>query len=389
MFFLGSGKNGFLRARGSMSIKRLARGPLILASIRFHSNTTSHEENWIELAKSIRNFSTKKLEPVTLEELVKVAHKMPSEEALLANAESAIDSISAGLARRLEALRRLDYLIVLNPSISQIYTLYFNSFRVISQTKPPQNLEENDKFVEVLERLVMAHTDTIPTLAKGFYEARKYMSIEKTSKILDSHLRARIGNRLLAENHIALTHPIGSNFLGAVQKDCNPWHIMRSATQFVSDICEMKYGIYPQVHIDQGENITFPYIPVHLEYIFTEVLKNAFRAVIENQAVKHPIAVTVIRTGQGALVRIRDRGGGIPPDVLNNVFGFAFSTFDDGEGDGFSTLNTPPGASSIAGLGYGLPLSRAYAEFFGGKLDIQSYDGWGTDVYITIRSTAA
>jgi Mitochondrial branched-chain alpha-ketoacid dehydrogenase kinase/Histidine kinase-, DNA gyrase B-, and HSP90-like ATPase len=366
-----------------MSVKRLVTRPLI--NVRHHVNTT-HDEDWIDLAKSIRDFSSRKLNPITLQELVSVAQKMPSEESLLANAKNAIDGISAGLARRLEALRKLDYLIVLNPNISQIYTLYFNSFRVISQTKPPSTLAENDKFVEVLDRLVSAHTDTIPTLAKGFYEARKYMSIEDSSRVLDSHLRARIGNRLLAEHHIALTHPIGPNFQGAVQTDCNPWHIVRSAAQFVTDICELKYGVHPQVQIDQGDNITFPYIPVHLEYIFTEVLKNAFRAVIENQALKYPILVTVIRTGQGALVRIRDRGGGIAPSVLDNVFGFAFSTFDEGEGDGFSTLNTPPGASSIAGLGYGLPLSRAYAEFFGGKLDIQSYDGWGTDVYITIKS---
>lgn len=341
------------------------------------------------MSRSIREFSSRKINPITLKELVDVARatqESSSQEILLNNAKAAIEGISTGLATRLEALRKLDYLIVLNPNISQIYTLYFNSFRVISQTAPPTTLEENDEFVEVLERLVRAHTDTIPTLAKGFFEARKYMSIEESSKVLDSHLRARIGNRLLAEHHIALTLPIGPNFLGAVQTNCSPWHILQSAAQFVADICELKYGVHPQVHIDQGENITIPYIPVHLEYIFTEVLKNAFRAVIEKKSTKYPIVVTVIRTGQGAVIRIRDRGGGISPSVLDNIFGFAFSTFDEGEGDGFSTLNTPPGASSIAGLGYGLPLSRAYAEFFGGKLDIQSYDGWGTDVYITIKA---
>jgi signal transduction histidine kinase len=37
--------------------------------------------------------------------------------------------------------------------------------------------------------------------------------------------------------------------------------------------------------------------------------------------------------------------------------------------------------SSIAGLGYGLPLSRAYAEYFGGGIAVQSLYGWGCVSY--------
>jgi signal transduction histidine kinase len=287
----------------------------------------------------------------------------------------------------LEALRNLDYLIVLNPNISQIYSLYYNSFRVISSTPPPQTMEENFKFVEVLERLVETHSNTIPVLAKGFFEARKYISAEESSGILDRHLRARIGTRLLAEHHIALTNPIGDNFIGTIQKDCRPADTLKECAHFVGDICDMKYGITPHVTIDQGDAVQLAYVPVHMEYIFTELLKNAFRAVIENDKADVPVLLTIIRTGQGVMIRIRDRGGGIPPHLQEHVFGFAYSTFEETEGTGFSTLNTPPGGgSSIAGLGYGLPLSRAYAEFFGGKLQIQSYHGWGTDIYVTLKS---
>ncbi|ANB15086.1 protein kinase PKP1 [Sugiyamaella lignohabitans] len=86
------------------------------------------------------------------------------------------------------------------------------------------------------------------------------------------------------------------------------------------------------------------------------------------------------------MVRIRDRGGGIPPELQASVMDFAYSTYEENEGTGFATLNSPPGGSSIAGLGYGLPLSKAYAEFFGGRLQIQSYHGWGTDIYVTLKS---
>lgn len=38
--------------------------------------------------------------------------------------------------------------------------------------------------------------------------------------------------------------------------------------------------------------------------------------------------------------------------------------------------------SPLAGLGYGLPIARNYARYFGGELQIVSMEGYGTDGYI-------
>ena len=38
------------------------------------------------------------------------------------------------------------------------------------------------------------------------------------------------------------------------------------------------------------------------------------------------------------------------------------------------------------GLGYGLPLSRLYARYFKGDVQIASVDGYGTDVYVYLQS---
>jgi pyruvate dehydrogenase kinase 2/3/4 len=43
------------------------------------------------------------------------------------------------------------------------------------------------------------------------------------------------------------------------------------------------------------------------------------------------------------------------------------------------------GQPPIAGFGYGLPLSRLYARYFGGDLSIMSMDGWGTDAYLYLN----
>ena len=42
----------------------------------------------------------------------------------------------------------------------------------------------------------------------------------------------------------------------------------------------------------------------------------------------------------------------------------------------------------MAGLGCGLPIARAYAEFLGGRLDLATMHGFGTDVYYGVKRTA-
>ena len=37
---------------------------------------------------------------------------------------------------------------------------------------------------------------------------------------------------------------------------------------------------------------------------------------------------------------------------------------------------------AIAGYGVGLPMSRLYAQYFGGDLDVKSVEGLGTDCYL-------
>ena len=63
-------------------------------------------------------------------------------------------------------------------------------------------------------------------------------------------------------------------------------------------------------------------------------------------------------------------------------------SLDDGSGGGLVQGEGTDGAtdfgrgSPLAGLGYGLPISRAYARFFGGDLQIMSVEGHGTDAYV-------
>lgn len=282
--------------------------------------------------------------------------------------------------------------------------------------------EDEETFTQVMATLVRTHSNTIPDLARGFLESRKYISPPAVTRFLDEHLRARIGTRLLAEQHIALHNSSlqrnpdseRSNYIGIIDTALRPADIVRSCESFVSDICELSYGVRPAVIIDGEPDTTIAHVPVHLEYVITELLKNAFRATIEQGHERDAIQVTIAPTPQsgengnsvdsmhregdaharaprlelpdeaapGVTIRIRDRGGGIAPDDYEKLWTYGFTTFNEREasdasssGSGTDALDIISGASgggsTLAGLGYGLPLGRAYAEYFGGGIAVQ------------------
>ncbi|CAK7266170.1 hypothetical protein SEPCBS57363_001955 [Sporothrix epigloea] len=427
-----------------------------------------------------------------LADLVRNGWPPLGEKALLESANFSLELIPVRLARRLQALRNLPYIVVSNSHVRQIYRNYRHSLRsllpwwrrrVKGQGAPAiTTLEEEIAFTDVLAELVTTHQNTIPILAQGFLESRKYIAPADVTAFLDEHLRARIGTRLIAEQHIALhlsSQPFGqelastspsdsaaeaksqanhgsnqakvnaaaaaavvsddmsatspasetSSYIGIIDTQLCPARTIDSCANFVSDICELKYGVRPQWRIDGEPNTTFAYVPMHLEYIATELLKNAFRAVVENKMHREPVVITIAPepsgsssssssgsgsgsgnsssilplddNAPGVTIRIRDRGGGICPDVLPNIWSYSFTTFSDYDdfssgsgasggggdlGDGLGIIaSSNNGGSSIAGLGYGLPLSRAYAEYFGGGIAVQSLHGWGTDVYLRLK----
>jgi len=317
--------------------------------------------------------------------------------------------------------------------VAQIHNIYMLS---LSTLLPYAGREINTKedehsFTEVMAGLVQAHTNTIPLMARGFLESRKYINPSTVASFLDTHLRLRIGTRLIAENHIFLHYesqpssPVEeSSFIGVVDTKLRPAAIVRNCESFVADICELQYGVRPSVVINGEPDTTISYIPTHLEYIMTELLKNAFRATVERGHEREPIEVTIAPSpayspsadssapsshppssssspspsnsdaSPGVTIRIRDRGGGISPENYVNLWNYGFTTFNEREasdatGSGADALDVISGASAggstLAGLGYGLPLSKAYAEHFGGGISVQSLYGWGTDVYLTLK----
>ncbi|KAI0218770.1 hypothetical protein L0F63_003870, partial [Massospora cicadina] len=128
----------------------------------------------------------------------------------------------------------------------------------------------------VLLKAVNSFADVIPRLAQGFRECQRYMSEEAIQSFLDGMIRARIGIRLIAEQHIALHHNLGPEHVGVLNTALQPGKLFKSAGKLVEQICEINYGNSPRLEVSGNVDAKFQYCPVHLEYIAIELLKKVF-----------------------------------------------------------------------------------------------------------------
>jgi pyruvate dehydrogenase kinase 2/3/4 len=211
---------------------------------------------------------------------------------------------------------------------------------------------------------------------------------------LDRFYMARIGIRMLISQHIAL-HAPKEGFVGVIDKACSPAAVVRDAISDAGAICERVYGTQPDVNIMGNVDLRFRYVSEHLYYMVFELIKNSMRATVELKSL-HPIDVVIADSDKEVCIKISDRGGGIPRPAMNKIWGYKYTTYKepvvdfshmirwssvegaDGSIGGIDASMPPP----IAGFGFGLPLSRLYARYFGGDLSIMSMDGWGTDAYL-------
>ena len=73
------------------------------------------------------------------------------------------------------------------------------------------------------------------------------------------------------------------------------------------------------------------------------------------------------------------QGGGIPRHITDHLFHYLYSTAP--------RPSMTPTKAPLAGYGYGLPLSRLYARYFHGDLILNSYDGYGTDAVVYLKTS--
>lgn len=243
----------------------------------------------------------------------------------------------------------------------------------------------------------------------------------------------RISRRVIAEQHLALTETFNSpwhfpdaknttdsEFIGEVFLKCNAKEVVERCGKEVQKLARSAYGpdvMLPDIKLSGHQDVTFPYILSHLEYIIGELLRNSIQAVVEHQgqtpgAKPPPIEVTISEAPQHVFIRVSDQGGGIVREILPYLWSFSKGPRSEARLENLhhvpkmaATLQElrDPGDSSRPiqashhnslsslssrppnlRLGMGLPLSRIYAEYWAGTLEIQSLHGYGVDALLQI-----
>ncbi|ANZ74844.1 BA75_01239T0 [Komagataella pastoris] len=412
--------------------------------VRFNStsviyNNNTHEDYRLRsaLEKITIKLASYPLPQTTLNDLLRFNSKVinkDTDQMILDNANDTLKDMLALTAKRIRELRSLPYICVLNANIGTIYDTYLESLQLllkfISDIDGDIKLESiqdftikdtahNVEFNRTLNQITELHADNLEILSKGFEEIAHLRVLKDDRDFLDSHLKERILMRLICNHHVALSEQLvskeKSNLIGVVEKNLDVIEIVNRSFDFVNDMCLLKYDekismeidtviLQDDIRIESHNNdhvnsspIHFPYISSHLQYIITELLKNSARAHIENH-VTEPINVTIVankpyvcnKVGDCHVsnyleIRIRDLGKGITPEVFDKIFEYSYTTFVANEGEAYKTLNNSgPNANVISGMGYGMPLSKIYVELFGGDINVQTYLGWGTDVYVKL-----
>lgn len=252
---------------------------------------------------------------------------------------------------------------------------------------PPELEDYNNRFAETLKKIKRRHDSVVTTIAQGILEykrKRQRMQIDHNIQaFLDRFYMSRIGIRMLIGQHIALTEQrqhSDPNYVGIICTKTNVRDLAQEAIENARFVCEDHFGLFdaPKVQLVCKPDLNFMYVPGHLSHMLFETLKNSLRAVVETHgADKEDFPVTKVIVAEGKediTIKISDEGGGIPRSAIPLVWTYMYTTVDQ-------TPNLDPDFNKsdfkapMAGFGYGLPISRLYARYFGGDLKLISMEG--------------
>ncbi|KAL9689659.1 hypothetical protein QQ045_010048 [Rhodiola kirilowii] len=311
----------------------------------------------------------------------------PTDKNLLISAQFLHKELAIRIARRAVELETLPYGLSEKPAVLQVRDWYVDSFRDLRSFPDIKDSNDEKEFTKMIKMVKVRHNNVVPMMALGVQQLKKglgrktcYEDLYEIHEFLDRFYMSRIGIRMLIGQHVALHDPnLPPNCVGYIDTKMSPVEVARNASEDARSVCAREYGSAPEVKIFGDPNFTFPYVPTHLHLMVFELVKNSLRAVkeryMESDKVEPPIRIVVADGIEDVTIKVSDEGGGIPRSGLPKIFTYLYSTaknpLDEHPDLGTSDMAT------LAGYGYGLPISRLYARYFGGDLQIISMEGYG------------
>eukprot|EP00171_Calliarthron_tuberculosum_P020118 IDg20118t1 len=198
---------------------------------------------------------------------------------------------------------------------------------------------------------------------------------------------SRIGVRLIMSHHLNIGD-FHQESHGIINRACTPADLAAAAIGATRSLAYQHYGEAPDVEICGNTDLMFPYVDRHMFLCLFELLKNSLRATIETHRdadALPPVKLIIADGVEDVTIKISDEGGGFRRSEMDRVWTYLFTTAKlsaqqllDNEERSMHCNRPDP----IAGFGYGLPLSRLYARYWGGELSLTSMEGYGTDAYL-------
>ncbi|KAG6428254.1 hypothetical protein SASPL_112505 [Salvia splendens] len=335
-----------------------------------------------DLIEEARRWAAMKQNGVSLRYMTEFGSR-PTPRNLLISAQFLHKELPIRIARRAVELESLPYGLSLKPAVLKVRDWYLESFRDVRSIPEIKDNSDELDFTQMIKMVKVRHNNVVPMMALGVQQLKKDLNrkigdegLDEIHQFLDRFYMSRIGIRMLIGQHVALHDPDPPpDCVGYIHTKMSPVEVARNASEDARSICLREYGSAPDINIYGDPN----YVPTHLHLMVFELVKNSLRAVQEQYMDSDKVAPPVRIIVADGLEDVSDEGGGIARSGLSKIFTYLYSTaknpLDESGVD-------PDTATTMAGYGYGLPISRLYARYFGGDLQIISMEGYGTDAYL-------
>lgn len=327
------------------------------------------------------------------------------------------EDIKNRLSYKILCLENMPYGLGQMRSIKKITDWYIQSYKDLENFDKTDVKNYNKEFKELLSSILERHSTTFTNVSKGIFEWKNDLDnrygetddffnsedVELVTKDIDDALNIfyenRTSTRLLINHYIDLdSNQQDDNVVGSVYTKVNPIEHMINAWDTAKMISEREYGFCPglainndtffsETFIKRYEHIYIPYIPIHMRNIFFEIFKNSIRATIdkygeEAEKEENMIKVAFDKNISNTFdVKISDKGIGISRDKIEKIWSYFYTTSPNNilKDESFDHVDFA-GTGPLAGLGYGLPITKLMMNYFDGIINVNSLENVGTDV---------
>lgn len=344
--------------------------------------------------RRVRYLWKDKVQGVTLAELKVVRDGTTQDQVDLARRTH--HELKLRIAHRLKDFLFLPFKVMVNPSVRLLYDKYVSAYIMHEGFRDLGNSDSAAQYWEALAATFQEHQHVTRLLGNS---RRQLVHLDpELAPILDAFLDrffiSRIGTHLLGANFLQrFPVPLGAKKpAGVAMGVLQPTNPVTTVRDLASMLATSSDGISAHVSIEDGMDASILYVPGHLRGILREILHNAMSATVRAATARGgdppPVNVKVNRGQFGVFVTVSDQGGGIahPDQVWNWGPDPEYGTpLADDEQAGWPEVGAEEkDRPSLLPLGFGLPLARLTARYFGGDVRLQSLLGYGTNAYVHI-----